>query len=143
MPRERTAAGFILACPQPAPPRYLLLRNALHGTWGFPKGHSEKGESLMETALRETAEETGITDVGVVQDFEFSDSYEVNTPRRGAYRKTVTYFLAVTPSTAHVQSREHSESGWFDFDDALTRLKFPALKQALRQAKARLEAQAT
>ncbi|KAA0212510.1 NUDIX domain-containing protein [bacterium] len=142
MPRERTAAGFILVCPQPAPPRYLLLRNALHGTWGFPKGHSEKGESLMETALRETAEETGITDVGVVQDFEFSDSYEVTTPKRGAYRKTVTYFLALTPVARHVQSREHSESGWFCFEDALKRLKFPALQQALRLAQARLEAKA-
>lgn len=143
MPKERTAAGFILACLNLAPPRYLLLKNALHGTWGFPKGHSEKNESLLETALRETAEETGITDIRVIEDFEFSDSYEVNTPKRGAYRKTVTYFLAVTPSTAHVQSREHSESGWFVLEDALKLLKFPALRQALRQAHARLEARAT
>ena len=33
------------------------------GAWDMPKGHQETGESLEECALREVAEETGLTDL--------------------------------------------------------------------------------
>ena len=37
---------------------FLLLENAIHGAWGFPKGHLEQGEDLEEGARRECLEET-------------------------------------------------------------------------------------
>lgn len=138
MPKDRTAAGFVLACETGGKRRYLLLKNARHGAWGFPKGHSEEGETLLETARRETLEETGISDLEIVDGFEVSDSYQVHTPKRGDYRKTVTYFLALTPTAKHVQSHEHVESGWFELDEALTKLAFPTLQKTLKQADARL-----
>lgn len=139
MPKERTAAGFVLACEAGGQRRYLLLKNARHGAWGFPKGHSEDDETPMETALRETREETGITDLRVIDGFEVRDSYLVHTPKRGDYRKTVIYFLATTPKAAHVQSHEHAESGWFAFAEALQKLGFPALKETLTRAQAVLD----
>jgi 8-oxo-dGTP pyrophosphatase MutT (NUDIX family) len=138
MPKDRTAAGFVLACESGAKRRYLLLKNARHGAWGFPKGHSENDESLIETALRETREETGITDLHVIDGFEVSDSYQVHTPKRGDYRKTVTYFLARTPKAAHVQSDEHADSGWFALEEALRKLAFPKLQETLTRADALL-----
>ncbi|MBQ7195118.1 MAG: NUDIX domain-containing protein [Bacteroidales bacterium] len=35
----------------------MILRN---GVWDLPKGHVEEGEDLGQTAIRETAEETGV-----------------------------------------------------------------------------------
>ena len=38
-------------------PEFLLLNGDAIG-WGFPKGHVDKGENLVQTAKRETYEET-------------------------------------------------------------------------------------
>jgi 8-oxo-dGTP pyrophosphatase MutT (NUDIX family) len=40
--------------------RYLLIKDS-YNNWGFPKGHLEGDESPAEAALRETAEETGLS----------------------------------------------------------------------------------
>ena len=42
---------------------YLILMQT-NGSWSFPKGHMEPGESETETSLRELKEETGLTVVG-------------------------------------------------------------------------------
>jgi len=36
------------------------------GTYSLPGGHMEYGESFEDTALRETAEETGLTDIEII-----------------------------------------------------------------------------
>jgi 8-oxo-dGTP pyrophosphatase MutT (NUDIX family) len=38
----------------------LLTRRADNGLWCLPSGHMEPGESLQETVVRETREETGL-----------------------------------------------------------------------------------
>ena len=37
----------------------ILVTNEHRNAWAFPKGHAEAGESIEQTALRETLEETG------------------------------------------------------------------------------------
>ena len=39
---------------------FLLLRNR-RGFWGFPQGHKERGDTEIQTLIREVSEETGIT----------------------------------------------------------------------------------
>ena len=56
------------------------------GTWNFPSGHAELGESLTEAAIRETLEETGY-EVGMVK--HLGDLY------KGAYTNTLrSYSIA-------------------------------------------------
>jgi 8-oxo-dGTP diphosphatase len=57
------AAGLLLRARRPAsPPLILLQHRALWshhgGTWGLPGGARDRGETAMQTALREAAEET-------------------------------------------------------------------------------------
>ncbi len=138
METTKTACGFVLAHMVDAEPRYLLLRSTRHGGWGFPKGHMDPGETELEAAMRETEEEAGITAVKQIAGFEFRDEYDVNTQKRGAYRKKVVYFLALAPKAEHRLSDEHNQAGWYTFTQALELLKFDKLKQALRQAHAKL-----
>jgi ADP-ribose pyrophosphatase YjhB (NUDIX family) len=49
------ASAFVLD----AQGRVLLQRRADNGYWGLPAGHADIGESISETAVRETFEETG------------------------------------------------------------------------------------
>lgn len=56
--REVPAAGGLVIN---ARGEYLMIfRN---GVWDLPKGHREEGEDMVQTALREVAEETGVKDL--------------------------------------------------------------------------------
>lgn len=140
MPQSREAAGFVLASMQGGAPRYLLLKSAVHGTWGAPKGHLEPGEGALAGAIRETLEETGIRDLQVIEGFRRDLAYEVSTRKRGSYTKRVTYFLALTPKATHVQSDEHDDSGWFTLHEAMARVSYEGFKQVLLDADAHLRA---
>lgn len=43
------------------PGRRVLLLEHVSGHWVFPKGHVEQGETQLQAALREVAEEAGVT----------------------------------------------------------------------------------
>ena len=55
---------------------YLLIQN-LGGTYGFPKGHVEQGETEEQTALREIFEEVGLR-VELYPDFRREDEYFIH-----------------------------------------------------------------
>lgn len=134
MGETRTAAGFVLANVDDGR-LYLLLHNSRHNTWLPPKGHTEKGEALLDVARRETLEETGIDDMQVVDGFERSFEYDVDT-NRGKYHKRVTYFLGTTDHTNLQLSDEHNDGGWFALDEALARIRFVQMREVLKAADA-------
>jgi 8-oxo-dGTP diphosphatase len=73
--------------------RTLVLRRAgAHGagTWGLPGGHQEFGESPEQTAVREVAEETGLT-VAAAARMGFTDD-----PMPEIGRHYVTLLIACT-----------------------------------------------
>jgi 8-oxo-dGTP pyrophosphatase MutT (NUDIX family) len=57
---EVSAGGIVFRRVPGEGARYLLIRDS-YNNWGFPKGHLEGNESPAEAALRETAEETGLS----------------------------------------------------------------------------------
>lgn len=108
------AAG-VLIFTRSKPQQFLLLK---HGDrWDLPKGHAEPGESIRETALRETEEETGISaEVLELDDaFQFVLEYDVAGNKRGSYRKQVTYFLGFIPAPVDIELTEHIGFEWHDW----------------------------
>jgi 8-oxo-dGTP pyrophosphatase MutT (NUDIX family) len=134
-PVERLAAGVVLACPGKDGPRYLLLRNARHGTWGFAKGHTEPGETPRQAALRETLEETGIRLQDLHPGFEHQVEYTFQAAT-GPVRKRVVYFLATVPEPHHTLSPEHDDGGWYSLHNALERAGHEQTRELLRLAHA-------
>lgn len=64
--REPTAGGVIFRRnPKNSQIEILLIQDAKN-RWTIPKGHIEEGESAKETAMREIGEETGLTDIKVM-----------------------------------------------------------------------------
>jgi bis(5'-nucleosidyl)-tetraphosphatase len=141
------SAGFIvfLVAPGDGPPadraRYLLLDYGKH--WDFAKGHVEAGESDLQAAHRELAEETGLTAARVVPGFAHEITYFFRHKSRGLIRKSVVFFLAEVPAGDPVTlSHEHKAFAFEPFDVALKRTTFATAKQVLRAADEHLRRQA-
>lgn len=115
---------------------YLLLesQNASH-FWGFPKGHVEGDESLVQTARREIKEETQLT---LPIDTSFKVYTEYDLPNGN--RKQMTLFTADLKANEdiHLQSAEIKNCGWFNYPAARERLTYDNLKQLLDQVNTHL-----
>lgn len=135
--RAETAAGIILFHRVGGEPRYLLLRNAIHRTWGFAKGHTEAGEDELATARRETREETGIERYQLLDDFRAEIRYPVRT-RNGLIEKTVIYFLAEVDQPDTRLSREHDDCTWLPGLEARLLIPHDNLRGVLDRAAGRV-----
>ena len=139
----RSAAGFILYHQDGPGYRYLLLRNRRHGSWGFPKGHLEEGESPLEGAMRELQEETGIENPRIVSGFETLLEYQVPKGARGtespSYPKRVHLYLAEAIDATLKLSEEHDDGRWMSASEVLEHLQYEDLKRAFRSALSTLE----
>ena len=130
---DEISAGAVLYINDEGPEiRYLIL-NYSYGHWDFPKGNIEEGETELETVFREISEETGITDIQIVEGFRQQISYKYRKKSK-LVNKAVIYYLAETKSKQVVLSFEHNNFGWFSFDQALIKLSFENSKKVLRSA---------
>ncbi len=125
------AAGAIVYRPGRG---FLLLRNRDY--WEFPKGRAdEKDDSILATALREVGEETGLTDVTLVEGFHEQEHFKVT---RGP--KSVDYFLALTNSEPNISS-EHRGYCWCTGKEVERFLSYETKRIVFRKALAFLREQ--
>ena len=129
---EETSAGIVLFRKEDSKNLFLLLHYP-SGHWDFVKGKMEKGESIQETALRETEEETGITDIKFLDNFE--EWIEYNFQYQGELvHKKVVFFLAETKSKDVKISHEHTDYTWMDYNTSMEKTTFDNAKTVLTKA---------
>lgn len=139
MPKQTAlSAGIVVAREQDNNWSYLFLR--AFRNWDFPKGEVEPGETALETAIRETREETGITELH----FHWGESFKETEPyNRGM--KVARYYLARTTAdrvvfavNPQIGAPEHHEYRWLSGAE-LEKLAPPRLLPVIRWARGRVE----
>ena len=130
--REQKSAGIVLFRNASAKNEFLLL-NYPQGHWDFVKGKIEQGETPRETALRETKEETGISDIEFIDGFEESVEYDFRFKKEDIHKKVI-FFLAKTDEKNIKLSHEHNDYIWLEYNDALKKTTFENAKNVLSKA---------
>lgn len=129
---EETSAGIVLFRKEDTKNLFLLLHYP-SGHWDFVKGKMEKGESTHDTAIRETKEETGITDIKFLDNFEEWIEYNFQFQGELVYKKVV-FFLAETKTKEIKISHEHLDFTWMDYNTAMEKTTFDNAKTVLTRA---------
>ena len=131
LPQVRACGVLVMA---DAPKRFLLMRHK--DRWDLPKGHIDPGEIPAATALRETTEESGFSDLVIVADL---GSELVEFDHQGQhYRRTEYYFLMALQGETQVERPAEDQLQfqvvWLPLAEAVTALTFAAEKTVARKA---------
>ncbi|MGD2046966.1 MAG: NUDIX hydrolase [Gemmatimonadota bacterium] len=117
-------------------PHVLVIRDP-YKKWGLPKGHTEEGETLQQTALREVSEETGLTklELGpelITIDWTFRGD-------GGRIHKFATFFLMFSAEGDPVPEAAEGITAvrWIRLDRAHRRISYQNASEVVRAAQER------
>ncbi len=132
-PRERTSAGGVVVRTDVGV-QVCLIRPTGRTVWGLPKGGLESGETLTQAAVREVAEETGISGV-VAAELGAIDYSFYSREQNSRIHKTVHYYLmhSTGGDTAN-HDHEVSEARWVSLREALRLMTYPNEREMVRRA---------
>ncbi|MEK6972163.1 MAG: NUDIX domain-containing protein, partial [Thermoproteota archaeon] len=119
---KEQSAGTVLFIEEDNEKKFLLLHYPT-GHWDFVKGKIENNESLEQAAIRETKEETRITDIEFIKGFKEKIEYSFKF-NGDIVQKEVIFFLAKTNTKQVKISDEHLDYVWLDFNNALNKITY-------------------
>lgn len=98
--------------------KFLLMKHK--DRWDLPKGHIEEGETLIECAIREFEEETGIkrTHIRIIPAYRFELIYFPRLKKypRQVVKKHLYIYLAILEKNKDIKPTEHESFKWFKWD---------------------------
>ena len=112
----------------------VLCGRSVPVRWSLAKGTPDPGESLVQTALREVREETGL-EVEVAAPLGSIEYWFADRDSDVRYHKTVHFYLMVPTGgdTGH-HDPEFDVVEWFAVDDALVAMAYDNEVDVLRRA---------
>ena len=127
--------GVIVFFQFPRSVKYLLIKHR-KGHWSFPKGHADKGETKLETALRELKEETGVTKIQLLKKTVLlKEAYKFTGSKGVKILKKVNYFIAEAKSKkVKIDFREVVNYKWCTYNAGLDKITFGGSKSILKKA---------
>jgi len=112
-----TSAGGVVHRTEAARIEIVLVHRREPSLWALPKGTPDAGETLAETAVRETHEETGL-EVEIEEPISSISYFFVRGRTR--FHKTVHFFL-MRPVGGRLEDHDHEfdEVRWIQIEEAL------------------------
>lgn len=108
----RTAGGIVLG---DSGTIALVRRRDGDGAWLFPKGRVDGGETDEQAARREIFEETGLTDLELIDDLGSYERYGIGkdgTDKRDTLKEIHMFLFAAPPHAALAPAHEMEEARW-------------------------------
>lgn len=138
--REYTAGGVVYRYYENTV-QILMIQDKV-GRWSIPKGHVEEGESLEQTAVREIGEETGLTELKVLEKL---DKLHFFYRKEGKliFMTTFVFLIeALGDTDAIVPERNEgiADVKWFDAEKALELIEYKETQKLFKIGLAKLAA---
>lgn len=125
------AAGAVLV--DPANREILLIHQAADDRWCFPKGHVEPGETALEAARREVAEETGLTAFSLAEELDAVTYRYYDPVRRVSVVKTSIYYVGEAPRSELQLESGFDRARWAPSASAIRLLKYENERELVRR----------
>jgi bis(5'-nucleosidyl)-tetraphosphatase len=138
---KQGACGVIIVVKEEEYKFLILLQDEKFVNWSFPKGKAEGTEIPIDTAMRELKEETGITEVEILNTPMLEEQYEYE--KRGEnFSRTNRYFIGIVKDkSVKLQEDEIIDYKWATYDEAVNTFGFQKEKriEILKKAKEYLD----
>ena len=120
MKKEKSCGAIIIK------DKKVLMVKSKKGDYGFPKGHIEKNETEIETAIRETKEETNV-DIIIENQKQYKISY---ISKKGTIKDAI-YFIAKSKEPINLipEEKEIAKVFWKDLDQVRELLPHENIKK--------------
>src|SRR5579859_5522856 len=140
---EVSAGGLIWRRAADGTIEVVLVRPAGRATWVLPKGHIEAGEGVLEAALREATEESGLKvsdgeKLGEVS-YVYSWRDQPNGQLTRIFKRVHFYLMEAAGGDTSRHDAEIDEVVWVRLDEALKRVSHKTERELIAKAKEMLE----
>lgn len=134
--REPTAGGIIFRHGK-KDIEVLLIQDA-KDRWTIPKGHIEPGETAVQTARREIAEEAGLDNVEMLG-WLGKIHFRYRRIDKLVLMTTQIYLVRALGNTDAIKKEEWMNGiKWFSFNDALDEIEYEDIAKLMLKAKTRI-----
>jgi 8-oxo-dGTP pyrophosphatase MutT (NUDIX family) len=130
---ETSAGGLVFTTRDGVVQGALIGRRDRRGIlrWLLPKGHIEAGETATDTAVREVAEETGISG-HIVAELGTVD-YWFTAPDRRVHKTVHHYLMSADSGELSTEDGEVDEVAWVPLDEVASRLSYDDERRLVEQ----------
>ncbi|MFA6322455.1 MAG: NUDIX domain-containing protein [Candidatus Buchananbacteria bacterium] len=101
----------------------LMVYRTKHDDWSFPKGHTEHGESIQQTVIREVKEECGI-ETEIIKELMPNKYFNPKSNE-----EIICYMYLLKPETFEIKpENEGDKVEWILLDEVINKISHSNLK---------------